>query len=292
MAYMEATRPSRRFKYCRSSGLSSAEIKGLDEKARQMGAESNPRTIKYIGDDHYTHIIVHNFWCPEDAALEDEQKVGDTEWSSFIYGAVASGRFVVTSDFILESHAAKYWKDELYYIPSSIMPLRRAFERKGKLFTDQNILILMDLDIEGNLSMLRQLQAIVRDGGGTVFPWTCRDLALKRSQETFKIDVIYTDMSRSIMRHVDFLDFVATTLISDLEVKIQSFKAIFEILKTYPNESKRREIDVAYDVQNREMMKKYHLHATKLSENFPFENFSPRSIPKENFTPLATTEQL
>ena len=239
----------------------------LDDKVTKLGGKSQLREDMYISE--CTHVVVPNFWKSPD------EENGTGKWTSMIVGAIGSGKFVVRADFINDSYEENAWKNEEDYIPPSILTLRSAFMLRDKLYTNQNILILVD-----NILRLTELRNIIKDGGGNVFRWVCRDLALKRNDETFKIDVIYTDMSDAVLKNPDFLDYVRRRDLAGRSVKIRSFYCIFNVIKMYPGESERAEIEANFDVINEANMLKFHPLISRRSKFvfYFFENITINSI--------------
>ena len=105
--------------------------------------------------------------------------------SLLFQGAIGSGKFILRENFIHESFKAKKFLREDEFIPNDIVYLRSAFSKHGKIFLNQNCIILME-----NSKKQIELRNMVRDSGGTVLNWSCKDLALKRDVELMKVDNI------------------------------------------------------------------------------------------------------
>ena len=91
-------------------------------------------------------------------------------------------------DFIHKSFEAKKFLREDVFIPTDIVILRSAFNKHGKIFLNQNCIILME-----NSKKQIELRNMVRDSGGTVLNWSCKDLALKRDVELMRVDFIVSN---------------------------------------------------------------------------------------------------
>ena len=87
-----------------------------------------------------------------------------------------------------KSFEAKKFLREDEFIPSDIVILRSAFNKHGKIFLNQSCVILM----ENNKKQI-ELRNMVRDSGGAVLNWSCKDLALKRDVELMKVDFIVSN---------------------------------------------------------------------------------------------------
>ena len=107
---------------------------------------------------------------------------------NYFQGAIGSGKFIVRADFIHKSFEAKKFLREDEFIPSDIVILRSAFNKHGKIFLNQSCVILM----ENNKKQI-ELRNMVRDSGGAVLNWSCKDLALKRDVELMKVDFIVSN---------------------------------------------------------------------------------------------------
>ena len=103
-----------------------------------------------------------------------------------------------------------------------------------------------------------ELKTMVRDSGGNVLNWNCKDLALKRDEDILKIQVIYTDLSDVIMNDPNYKKFFSkrNTLGSPVEVK--SYYCIFKLLSTYARENDRKFFEKTFDIGNQIYMDKLH----------------------------------
>ena len=59
-----------------------------------------------------------------------------------------------------------------------------------------------------------ELEGMVRDCGANLLKWDCKDLSMKTDEELELINVIYTDMSDTIMYDLDFLRFMNRNRVS------------------------------------------------------------------------------
>ena len=79
----------------------------------------------------------------------------------------------------------------------------------GKFLRRQNVVVLME-----NKHCQAELEGMVRDCGATSLKWDCKDLSMKKDEELERINVIYTDMSDTIMYDLDFLRFMNRNRVS------------------------------------------------------------------------------
>ena len=76
-----------------------------------------------------------------------------------------------------------------------------------------------------------ELKSLVRDSGGNILNWTCKDLGLKRDEDLLKINVIYTDLSDDVLEDLNFKKFIKKRESLGNAVIVRSYYCIFKLCK-------------------------------------------------------------
>ena len=93
-----------------------------------------------------------------------------------------------------------------------------------------------------------ELKSLVRDSGGNILNWTCKDLGLKRDEDLLKINVIYTDLSDDVLEDLNFKKFIKKRESLGNAVIVRSYYCIYKLLKDYPRDKDREYFEKYYDV--------------------------------------------
>ena len=147
-----------------------------------------------------------------------------------------------------------------------------------------------------------ELKTMVRDSGGNVLNWSCKDLALKRDEDIQvflnyilnsepkmkicflmpflfllqKIQVIYTDLSDVILNDPNYKKFFHKRNNLGRPVEVKSYYCIFKLLSTYPRENDRKFFEKTFDIGNQIYMDKLHPIKDRAVNN-SLTDFSKRS---------------
>ena len=182
----------------------------LDMKIRRLGGICRLMETMYISEA--THVIVPNSW--------------NEQWTPVVMGAVGSGTYVVLEKYIHDSFIQNRFVEESTYMPSQIELLRQAYMKYGKLFINQTVVVLLK-----DFKKQMELKSMVRDSGGNILNWTCKDLGLKRDEDLLKINVIYTDLSDDVLEDLNFKKFIKKRESLGNAVIVRSYYCIFKLCK-------------------------------------------------------------
>merc|ERR1711981_408900 len=137
----------------------------------------------------------------------------------------------------------------------------------GKLFINQTAVVLVK-----DFKKQMELKSLVRDSGGNILNWTCKDLGLKRDEDLLKINVIYTDLSDDVLEDLNFKKFTKKRESLGNAVIIRSYYCIFKLLTTYPRDKDREYFEKTFDVQNTILMNKLHPIFARKGSSFIMNN--------------------
>ena len=221
------------FLFAFSNRLSRTDKEKLDLIVTRLGGISKISEDLYVRDA--THIIV-----PDDC--------GGDHWCPKIVGALAAGKTVLKTSYLVQSAQNGYFLPFLDdYIPACFNEVSRYVIKFGRPFKGQVAKVVVKDRKRGI-----ELRSILRDGGAEI----CHSV---EPEELVKIDVIYTDDVLDGSSGLEAL--VQRRLQLDPERKFQvlSYFSIFKIVQSYPKLRCDREvINGQFDVRNLELMAKLH----------------------------------
>ena len=145
---------------------------------KKLGGICKPDEDMYVTD--CTHIVV-----PDKIA-----KMGN-KWCPKVFGALASGKHVIMSQFLIQSDASGRFLRETEFIPPFVASIVDHVSKQGKPFVGQTSMVIVE-----NPRRQAELKVILRDGGAKVPDWSVADLSHKPLQKTRMLDTIYTDMTQ------------------------------------------------------------------------------------------------
>ena len=165
-----------------------------------------------------------------------------------VLGCLASGKHVVTIQYLIQCRIRGSFQNELINSDESVRKIQRSVLRYGKSFRNLTCLVFMH-----NAEKKRELQTILRDGGAKVPDWTIADLSSKPTLEITNVNKIFTEME--IVSEPDFRTFMATRNRAQWRIDILHHLYIFRFIRTEPNSKERTQIDQYFDINNKEAMK-------------------------------------
>ena len=230
---------------------------------KKLGGICKPDEDMYVSD--CTHIVV-----PDKIA-----KMGN-KWCPKVFGALASGKHVIMSQFLIQSDTSGRFLKEAEFVPPFVTPIVDHVSRQGKPFVGQTSIVIVD-----NHRRQAELKVILRDGGAKVPNWSVTDLRHKPLQETRKLDIIYTDtMQEKAMSNFVQRCNAEKEKQGDRPLSVLSYFCIFKVITTpVLDRENRRIMESQFDVNNKDLMFTLHPQTApqQMRSSRPISNRSIRN---------------
>ena len=224
------------FLFAFSNRLSKNDKEKLDLIVRRLGGDSRISEDLYVRDA--THVVI-----PDD--------LGSDHWCPKIVGALAAGKTVLTTSYLVQSAQNGYFLPFLDdFIPQCFNEISRNVLRFGKPFKGQVANVFVR-DAKRSV----ELRTILRDGGARV----CHMNGIEPIEELVKIDVIYTD--GVLHDNPELQSFVQARLAhgANRPLQVLSYFSIFKIVQSYPRFNSDQALFFRqFDVNNLDLMEKLH----------------------------------
>jgi hypothetical protein len=139
---------------------------------RQLGhgAISRPDEDMYVSDS--THVVISKTCLGKRRPLK-------------VIGALASGKFVITTDYLEACRSAGHFVDEWDFVPLDLQPIIKNVLRCGRVF--ENMTAVVFLKQNGRQA---EFKTILRDGGANVLNWSIKDLVFKPMMDLLTVSSV------------------------------------------------------------------------------------------------------